>query len=413
MTNEKSIRKRNFYSLIIEGMFFWIGLAFLDSNSVIPVFISTYTGSLYLAGLATTLRIASSLLAQLAIGPHIQRIKNMPAFIIRIMLLFRPLPILMIPVLLLSNNLFFPVWVFLIIFSLLWISDGLIVVPWLDVFGRTIESSTRGKLLGYQQVLGGIGSLLAGLIIKEALEHPTLSDGVRYSIIFGSAGIILLISCIAMSFVKDFPREAMEHKPNPFDYFAKLPGYFRKNKLYARMVMTQIVGGFSWMVMPFIILYNKNTFNLNPVQISTLIYIQIVGTLAGGIFWGNISHRLGSRYVISISQMISFVLSLLVLISLPLSNIFDAFYLAATMSFLAGLSMGAWMGFVNYTIEVVDDNERPIYFVLTSVITLPLALLPFLSGLSANAWGFTHLFIVSLSAAVIAFILSLKLETVK
>jgi len=394
-------------------MFFWIGLAFLDSNSVIPVFISTYTGSLYLAGLATTLRIASSLLAQLAIGPHIQRIKNMPAFIIRIMLLFRPLPILMIPVLLLSNNLFFPVWVFLIIFSLLWISDGLIVVPWLDVFGRTIESSTRGKLLGYQQVLGGIGSLLAGLIIKEALEHPTLSDGVRYSIIFGSAGIILLISCIAMSFVKDFPREAMEHKPNPFDYFAKLPGYFRKNKLYARMVMTQIVGGFSWMVMPFIILYNKNTFNLNPVQISTLIYIQIVGTLAGGIFWGNISHRLGSRYVISISQMISFVLSLLVLISLPLSNIFDAFYLAATMSFLAGLSMGAWMGFVNYTIEVVDDNERPIYFVLTSVITLPLALLPFLSGLSANAWGFTHLFIVSLSAAVIAFILSLKLETVK
>jgi len=413
LTNEKSIRKRNFYSLIIEGMFFWIGLAFLDSNSVIPVFISTYTGSLYLAGLATTLRIASSLLAQLAIGPHIQRIKNMPAFIIRIMLLFRPLPILMIPVLLLSNNLFFPVWVFLIIFSLLWISDGLIVVPWLDVFGRTIESSTRGKLLGYQQVLGGIGSLLAGLIIKEALEHPTLSDGVRYSIIFGSAGIILLISCIAMSFVKDFPREAMEHKPNPFDYFAKLPGYFRKNKLYARMVMTQIVGGFSWMVMPFIILYNKNTFNLNPVQISTLIYIQIVGTLAGGIFWGNISHRLGSRYVISISQMISFVLSLLVLISLPLSNIFDAFYLAATMSFLAGLSMGAWMGFVNYTIEVVDDNERPIYFVLTSVITLPLALLPFLSGLSANAWGFTHLFIVSLSAAVIAFILSLKLETVK
>ena len=411
MTNEKLIRKRNFYSLILEGMFFWIGFAFLDSNSVIPVFIDTYTGSLYLAGLATTLRTASSLLAQLAIGPHIQRIKNMPAFIIRIMLLFRPLPILMIPVLLLSKDLFLPVWVFLIIFSLLWVSDGLIVVPWLDVFGRTIESSTRGKLLGYQQVLGSIGSLFAGLIIKEALEHPTLSDGVRYSIIFGSAGIILLISSIAMSFVKDFPREVLEHKPNPFDYFAKLPGYFKKNKLYARMVITQIISGFGWMVMPFIILYNKDTFSLNPVQISTLIYTQIVGTLAGGIIWGNLSHRLGNRYVISISQVISFVLSLLVLTSLPLSSLVDAFYLAVMMSFLAGLSMGSWMGFVNYTIDVVDDNERPIYFVLTSVITLPLTLLPFLSGLSASAWGFTHLFIISLSAAAIAFIISLKLVT--
>lgn len=413
MINQNSIRKRNFYSLIFEGMFFWVGFAFLDLNSVIPVFINTYTGSFYLAGLATTLRTASSLIAQLAIGPHIQKIMNLPKFIIRIMLLFRPLPILMIPVLLLSTNPFVPVWVFLLIFSMLWASDGLVVVPWLDVFGRTIESSIRGKLLGYQQVLGGIGSLFAGLVIKEALKHPALTDAVRYSIIFGSSGIILLISCIAMSFVRDFPREVMKEKPNPFDYFVKLPGYFKKNELYARMVITQIIAGFGWMVMPFIILYNKDTFGLNPAQISTLIYTQIVGNLAGGIFWGNISHRLGNSYVITISQAISFVLSLLVLISLPLSTLVDAFYLTAVMSFLTGLSMGAWMGFVNYTIDVVDENERPIYFVLTSLITLPLTLLPFLSGLSANAWGFTHLFAISLSAAALAFAISFKLAVRK
>jgi len=411
--NSKSISKRNFYSLVIEGMFFWIGFAFLDSNSVIPVFIDTYTGSLYLAGLATTIRTASSLLAQLAIGPHIQRIKNMPAFMIRIMLLFRPLPILMIPVLLLSTDLFVPVWVFLIIFSLLWLSDGLVVVPWLDVFGRTIENSKRGKLLGYQQVLGGVGSLLAGLIIKEALEHPTLSDGVRYSIIFGSAGLILLISCIAMSFVRDFPRDVVEEKPNPFAYFAKLPSYFKKNKLYARMVVTQIISGFGWMVLPFVILYNKDTFGLNPSQISTLIYTQIIGTLAGGIFWGSVSHRLGNRFVITISQIISFALSLLVLVSLPLSHLINAFYLSIIMSFLTGLCMGSWLGFVNYTIDVVEENERPIYFVLTSVVTLPLTFLPFVSGLSANVWGFTHLFLVSLSAASLAFTISLKLTAKK
>jgi len=100
----------------------------------------------------------------------------------------------------------------------------------------------------------------------------------------------------------------------------------------------------------------------------------------------------------------------LVLISRPMSEYVDAFLIASAMSLLAGLSMGAWMGFTNYTIDVVDEVERPVYFVLTSVITLPLALLPFLSGLSANAWGFTHLFVISLCAAVLSFAISFGLK---
>lgn len=408
--DRQAVQKRNFYALTLEGMLFWVGFAFLDSNSVIPVFINTYTGSLYLAGLAATLRTASSLLAQLAMGPHVQRVRNMPSFIIRIMLLFRPLPLLMVPVLLLSTDTHTPVWIFLIIFSLLWVSDGIIVVPWLDLFARTIHNGMRGKLLGYQQVLGGIGSLFAGLIIKEVLEHPVLSDGARYSIIFGSAGIVLLVSSIAMSFARDIPREIMQDKPNPIEYFRKLPGYFKKNRLYARMVITQIMAGFGWMVMPFVILFNKDTFGLNPTQISTLIYTQIVGTLIGGIIWGNISHRLGNKYVIMTSQVIIFILSLLVLISSPLSNYVDPFWLAAAMSLLTGLSMGAWMGFVNYTIDVTEEAERPIYFVLTSVITLPLTLLPFFSGLLADAWGFIPLFLISMGAAILAFIIALGLK---
>lgn len=410
MTDKKAIRHRNFYALIVEGTFFWVGFAFLDANSVVPVFINTYTGSLYLAGLASTLRIASTLIAQLIIGPHIQRIKNLPAFIIKIMLFFRPLPLLMIPVLLLSKEPFLPVWVFLAIFSLLWMSDGLIVVPWLDIFGRTIESSIRGKVLGYQLVLGSSGSLLAGLVIKFALEHPYFTDAIRYSIIFGSSGIVLLMSCIAMSFVKDFPREVIEQKPNPIDFFAKLPSYFKKNALYARVVVIQVIAGFGWMVMPFVILYNKETFALNPIQISNIVYTQIVGSLIGGILWGNVSHKLGNKYVITISQGISFLLSLTVLSSQSLAAIIDPFYLAATMSVMAGISMGAWMGFSNYTIDVVEESERPIYFVLTSVVTLPLAFLPFISGLSVNAWGFSHLFVISLCAAALSFLLSLKLK---
>ncbi|MDI3310404.1 MAG: MFS transporter, partial [Thermoanaerobacterium sp.] len=209
---------RNYYALMIEGTLFFTGLAFLDTNSVIPVFIHTFTQSLQLAGLASTMGSASSLLAQLFIGPYVHRIKNMPAFISTIMFLFRPLPLLMLPILMFFSNPYLVVWAFLLIYALLWASDGLIVVPWLDLFSRTIPDNQRGKLLGNQQLLGGIGGLIAGFIIKITLENAQLPTAQKYSILFGLSGVLLLLSAVAMTFVRDTPRNSQK-SANMLEYY--------------------------------------------------------------------------------------------------------------------------------------------------------------------------------------------------
>lgn len=406
----KSRNSRNYYALIMEGAFFLTGLAFLDTNSVIPVFIHTFTQSLQLAGLASTMWSASSLLAQLITGPYIYRIKNLPAFISTIMFIFRPLPLLMVLILMLPANPYTVVSAFFLMYALLAASDGTIMVPWLDVFSRTIPDNQRGRLMGNQQLFAGIGSLIAGFIIKITLENSALSSTQKYSILFGLAGILLLLSSVAMIFVKDSPRKNSGKRVNIVQYYRKLPEYLSNNKAYSRMLITQLIGSLAAMIVPFIILFGKNTFALSPNQVSTLIYIQIIGSLIGGVFWGNISHRLGNKYIILISQSINFAIPALALISLWLNRFIPPLFFLALMCLLGGTNKGAWIGYTNYTIDVTDEESRPVYFVLTSLMTFPTTFLPYAAGLLADTRGFIPLFIISMLAAFIAINLALTLK---
>lgn len=409
--NETKLRKRNFLALMLEGTFFFTGLAFLDANAIIPVFIYTFTQSLQLAGLATTINMASSILTQTLVGPYIKRIINVPAFIIKIMFIFRPLPLLMIPVLFGHFNPFVTVSLFLIIYAMLWGSDGWIVLPWSDLFARTVAPEKRGKLLGYQQLLGGIGSLAAGFIIKSTLENPGYSNEVRYSIIFGCAATLLIISSIAMLFARDLPRKPSIEKVNHVHYYRQLPFYLRKNKAFARMAIVRILASVTGMISPFLILFGKGLFQLNGSQISTLIYVQIIGGLVGGIVWGNISSRMGNKFVIMISQIIGLILPILALGCLLLKGFSLPYFILWPIAFANGLNMGSWLGFMNYTMDVVNEEERTIYLLLNSLITFPLTLLSYFAGILADQWGFIPLFAISGTSAIIAIYLSRRLKS--
>ena len=410
----KEVQKRNFRVMIAEGALFFTGMAFIDTTSVIPIFIDTYTKSMQLAGLANTIKMSVPLLIQLLIGPHVKSIKDVPTFLTRISFIFRPLPLLMLPVLLLSKNPYTIVGTFLAIFACLWASDGIVYIPWLDLFSRTIHPNKRGKLLGYQQLVSGIGGLGSGFIIKYTLQNTQISNGVKYSIIFGLSAFFLFLSAVMMSLVKDVPRVIEHEKPSYKEYFRKLPSHLRKNKDYSQMIVIQLINSITAMLYPFIILFCKNTFALTASQVSTLIYIQIIGSLIGGLFWGMISQKLGNKYVIILCQTASLFLSGISLTAMIFKNQLSSMLLLGFITLLSGFSIGgSWLGFTNYTIDIIPETERPTYFVLTSIITFPFTLASYLAGVIIDVWGFAVLFIICICAAVINLPLCARLKSPK
>ena len=133
----ESVCKRNYPAMLTEGIFFLMGFAFIDINAVIPVFIHSYTNSVFLAGLASTLYHASSFVMEILIGPYVKRIRNVPRYVSWLALLFRPLPLLMVPILFMNISPLIKVGSFLVMYALLRGGDGLIYISWGDLFDPT------------------------------------------------------------------------------------------------------------------------------------------------------------------------------------------------------------------------------------------------------------------------------------
>jgi len=408
---ESRIRRRNFKALTLEGTFFVTGTAFIDVNAVIPVFVFAYMHSLKLAGLAATINLAASIVAQTLVGPYVRSIRRIPAYITLSMFIFRPLMLLMVPVLFSGLSAAWTVAIFLFLYALLFFGDGTVVVPWTDLLGRTVLPEDRGKVFGYQQLLGGIGALVAGFLIKRLLEDETLSNDQRYAIIFSCAAITLLFSAVAMSFSHDLPREPAARPARNWHYYAQFPDCLRRHAEFRRVAVIRILSSIAAMVSPLLVLYGQDKYSLNARQTSTLVYLQIIGGLAGGILWSQISSRFGSKTVIRAAQYLGFAIAAFAMLCLAFGHLPWGWYLLWPLVVGNGMYMGSWVGVLNFTLDIVEESERTVYLLLSNLITFPLSVLSFLAGIIADWIGFLPLFIVSALAALAGILLSRHLRS--
>ncbi|NJD04792.1 MAG: MFS transporter [Ruminiclostridium sp.] len=409
--DEYKIRKRNIIFMIPEGTLIFTAFTFLDPSSVVAVFIDSTTGSLQLAGAAIAVRWISFLLPQFFIGLYVNNIKNLPRFISIITLALRPLPLLMIPIMFTGFDAFSKVLLLLILFTGFFAGEGLVNIPWWDLFGRTIPGDSRGRVIGWQQFLGGIGSLAGGFVIKFVLDTASMNTPLKYSIIFGLGGLIALFSALLMLSLRDFPREMPKENFRFASSLKTLPSHLKGNKSLAMINIIQIISGISAAVIPMSILFSKNSFGLNTNQVSTLIYLQIAGNLAGGLIWGNLSHRLGNKYVVMISQILGLAIHITALICIMVIGRLTPFAVLGFILFLAGIYSGSWLGFSNYILDISREGFRSAYMLINCIFLFPSTLFYYFAGFVAGKTGFMPLYTAGAVAGLAAFVLSFRLKS--
>lgn len=408
-TDAKKRYRLNFSGLLFEGTFFYMGFTFLDANALVAVFLFTYTGSMELTGLAVTVKTLSFMIAQLAMGPVIARIDNLPRYIRTVMFTARPIILLMVPLLLFNSPAAVIVGVFMACFSILWLSDGMIYVAWLDVFSRVIPGRTRGRLMGWQQITGGIVGILAGFLINFTLDS-NLSNNEQFALLFGISGLALTLSASMMLMVKDAPEKKKALIKPYFEWYKHLPSYFMKSKLYRRALLIDFLYRIGAVMLPFIIIYGQTVLNITPDQKSNLLLIQTMGVLFGGFVWGWVSHNKGNKWVMAASHVLGLIIPSALFIAKALSDTINIMVILYPLVVLAGMMVCAWLGYVNYVVDVIDPADRQIYLVLNTVATLPLALLPWLAGWIADSYGFMPILITAIAACILGLIFALSLH---
>ena len=397
---------RNYWALTLEGAAFMGGISMLTTGGVIALFIVTMTGSNTLVGLAITIQSLFLLTGQLVIAPHVGGIRNLPGFMFKFMLI-RIIPLLMALPLFLGVNGSLAVGIFLVLYALLWMSDGLNTVPWGELCARAINPDLRGHMMGMQVVIGGAASLLTGLLLTWLLATPLLTDHYRFGVIFVIGGIILLSSLIFIRMVRDPSPVTVPAKPDLRSFYAKIPALIKRSKPLQHGLIARIPGYIGFSTITFVVVFGPSVLNITDAQVSWLVYSQIVGSLLGGYVLGEASRRFGNKAVIIISNA-----GVLITLGMALMLAFLPFlgyvWLVAICT-IASICQGNWIGYFNYFLDIAPREDRPSFQVIGNCVGIPFSFIGFAIGAAIDKWGYVPAFFAGGLAACITIFASVRL----
>ncbi|MTV48569.1 MFS transporter [Heliobacillus mobilis] len=375
-----AVDRRNFYFMTANGALYFTALAFIDSNIIVPLFLNNLTHSPLLVGLAATVRSVGFFLPQILLAGWVTGAEHLNRFIFRTHFFTRSQ--LLIPVLAIWFS--WPASVtatlFLISFTIFAFGEGVGQVPWMDIFGRTIDESHRGKMMGIMQSLGGLGAFGGTLLVQRILGSPRWEFPTDFSLLFLLAVTFLLASAFAIRFAKDPAKQSRNARELSVSHvISHIPQYLRDHRLFTRMLVVQVLTGFNVLGFPFYILFVQQAGVLPRWAAAILLTIQVLGQVSGGLLLGYFSDRVGNRKTIIVTTVINLLVPLVILFSQRLAGL--AAFIGTGLGFLGvGMVLGGWLGFVNYLMETTPTAKRPIYVSLSNLFASPVGLLPIAAG---------------------------------
>lgn len=390
----------NYRLLLLDGSFFYIGSAFIDSATVLPLFVSTLTSSPLVIGMVTTVRSAGHLLPQVFIAGIAQNLTRKKPLLVGGALVSR----ICVLALALTAGLLTPrlpgaaLGAFFVALALLALSDGISGVPWTDILARTIPLERRGRLLGTMQCIGGFGGVAAGWVIRELMVNPVPGYPLNYAAIFSLGFLFLILSLGATCLLREPPGQATPVAIGR--YLRGLPQALRAHPRFRRLMVARAMMSMYMLALPFYIVHSRLELGFGPGAVGAFVSAQMAGSIIGGMLWGNLADRCGNRRLLQVMAVAQLFMPLFALASRPLVGATPGalvFVLHLGIFAILGACFGGgmWMAFTNYLLEIVDDRNRPTYIGLMNTLSTPLGLLPVAGGLLVRYTSYPVLFAVT------------------
>jgi MFS family permease len=404
--------KFNFAMGLIHGILFRAGMAFSAPMSVLPVFLSHFTGSQAMIGIFSTLMNAGSVLPQLFVA---NRLESKP----------RKKPVLLVAIwvraalwLILGLLAYFcppgkPIMALVALVVLLFgfsFAGGVASIPFTDIWGKALPATLRGRFFGHRQLWGGLLAVGAGYVVKHILGNPDIAFPQNYAILFLFSFAFIAVSYIGLSAVREPEGPASDQPRSHLRVFLKKSvRLLREDRNFGRFILTQLAIGFGAFSMPFYVLYGKNQLQMAAEQVGILVGSQMAGDILSNLLWAQLSDRVGNRIVIILTAAIAALIPLLAL----LSGVVGWRLLIALFVLIGFSTSGGGIGFTNYLLEIAPEHLRPTYIALHGTLLGLTMVLPILGGLVIDMSSYQAAFIITLMVLIVAVSLSLTLKPVR
>jgi MFS family permease len=394
-------KRHNVLALGADLGLFMVGLSFASQSTLLPAFAAYLGAPNVVIGGIPAVMTAGWFLPALFVAGHTEALARKLPFVLRWAVWERvPLLVLGLVAFFLADSV--PALAQAVMLFLLFVMTGVggVLMPaWMDIVGRSIPTTLRGRFFAGANVLGSAGGLLGGLAttyILAALPPPA-----GYGACFLVGFVFMALSFVALSTVREQPAEMpAAETPSLGSYLGRIPGLLRRDRNLSWFLVARGCAAFGMMAGGFYTVYALRAWQAPAWEVGIFTTVLLVGQTIGNLALGWLADRAGHRLVIVLGVAATVAANALALTA-PSVAVFTAVFALSGVQ-VAALNV-SWLSVLLEFAPVV--HERPTYVGIGNSSFAPAAFAaPVLAGVMADRVGFPAVFVAAGVFGVLALV---------
>ncbi len=404
---ERSSKNYVYFAFIWHGFFLAITASMLDLNTVFPALITTLTSSRILFGLLYSVMLSVPLIFNVIFSHYLRRKKHKKIYLL-IGIYLRGASFLGMALFTFyfakthPSLTLFSYFIFVFLFS---ISAGFAGISYSDIIAKELDSKDRVNLYTIKQFFGSSGAFLGGLFIAKIFSI-NMAYPLNYSVSLFIGFVGLFIASLGFIFLKEPESIISKEKPvSLLQYIKRIPSVLKKDESFKYFIIVENLSGFSIMILPFYMMFAKESFVLDDSYIGIYLIVLTVGTILSTLLWGFIAKKFDAKHIVGLCIILGGLNPILALI---LSNTTPALF--GIVFFIIGfMRSGRKIGFEPYFLDIIPLNERVEYLGIRGSLNILRVILPLVAGILISFVGYIFTFILVTVMMTLSFIELLKI----
>jgi len=395
--------RKNVYALLWHAGFLAIAMVFMDVDTIIPAMLVDAGGSAVQIGILTAIMLGGSSFTQLIYAPFISNFSFKKKFLL-LGINSRIFSLLGLGIMLYFSSLIDEaniIWMIFILISVFSFGGAFANVSYTDILGKSILQESRKSFFSIKQVITGIILFLAALLAKKVLTlsvYPT-NYGYMFFVAFGA----LLFASFGFWKLKEVIPSRLTVK-NPKHFFKLIKLEWKQNqklKYFLGFINTM---GISISLLPFIILYAKDFYQIESAETGSFLLFKIIGSVATGFILFFLAGRYKYRYLLYGGAALSLSIPILTLLSSGISLFMFIFLLGGIVFTTYTISMNGVL------LEITANENRTLYTGIAGAGNILPALFPLLGGWIIKLYGFQPFFMLFMLIILSSFFFIYKIN---
>ncbi len=386
MQISKKRSRINFRSFLWHAVFLALASNFMDVDTIIPSMLLKAGGNSVHLGFLTAIMIGGSSVMQLVFAPMLSK-KPIKLKYLLLGVNLRVVALLLIAIMFYYSSLLkgdIIITLIFVLISLFSFSGSYAGISYTDILGKSIRSEMRKSFFSVKEVVLSIGIFISAVAVKYLLTKFNYPD--NYALLFMVAGILLFIASLGFWNIREV-RSVNPVKKSLFDFFRLIPSEIAKNsnlKYYLLIINTL---GFGISVLPFLILFAKDNFDLSYNLIGNILIFRISGMLFASLTYYKFSKFVDYKKLLKVAVVIG---TLIPLVSLLLT---DSQFYFQFIFFFSGIFVSIFkMSNNGILLEISTNENRALYAGISGAGKIFAMLFPLVAGVLIFYVGFAAVF---------------------